>query len=94
MELYKRSSSRRDIFAMVRFLRNFLAHEQNLVYSICDIYGTGQMPHRSVRRWVGACKFKSDYEHLKDAACLATVTSNNMLEINQILQKDTRYAKR
>ena len=56
---------------------------------VCDIYGNGQMSHRSVCRWVA--KSKTGYEHLKDAARQgrpATVTTNNnIVKIHQISQK-------
>ena len=47
---------------------------------ICDIYGEGQMSHRSVCRWVA--KFKAGQQDCKDAACSVcpptTTTKSNI----------------
>lgn len=55
-------------------------------HEVCDIYGNGQMSHKSV------CG------HLRDAAPQgrpATVTANNtVVKIHQFLQRDAKYTVR
>lgn len=63
---------------------------------VCDIYGNGQMSHRSVCRLVA--KFKIRYKHLKDANRQGRpstfTTKHYIVEIHQILQKDVIYTLR
>lgn len=55
-------------------------------HEVCDIYGNGQMSHKSVCR------------HLRDAAPQGrpvTVTANNtVVKIHQFLQRDAKYTER
>ena len=57
---------------------------------VCDIYGEGQMSHRSVCRWVA--RFKAGQQDLKDAArlgCLPTTTTkSNIKKITNLLNQD------
>ena len=63
---------------------------------VCDIFGDGQMSHRSVCRWVP--KFKADQHNLKDVARSVrpptTATKSYIKKITDSLNKDARYTLR
>ena len=63
---------------------------------VCDIYGEGQMSHRSVRRWVA--KFKAGQHGLKNAARpgrpTRTTTKSNIKKIANLFNEDARYTVR
>ena len=63
---------------------------------VCDIYGEGQMSHRSVCRLVA--KFKAGKQDLKDAAHSGrpptTATKSNIQKITYLLNQDARYTVR
>lgn len=63
---------------------------------VCDIYGEGQMSHRSICRWVA--KFKTGQQQVKDATRpgrpATTTTKSNIEKIRNMLNKDARYTVR
>ena len=63
---------------------------------VCDIYGEGQMSHRTVCRWVA--KFSAGQQQLKDAARpgrpATTTTKGNIEKIRNILKTDARFTVR
>ena len=63
---------------------------------VCDIYGDGQMSHRTVCRWVA--KIRAGQQQLKDAARpgrpATTTTKGNIEKIRNILKTDARFTVR
>ena len=64
---------------------------------VCDIYGGGQMSHRSVCRW--EAKFKAGQQDLKDSARsgrppTTTATKSNIKKITDLLNQNARYTVR
>ena len=63
---------------------------------VCDIYGEGQMSHRTVCRWVA--KSSAGQQQLKDAARpgrpATTTTIGNIEKIQNILKTDARFTVR
>ena len=57
---------------------------------VCDIYGEGQLSHRTVCRRVA--KFSAGQQQLKDAACpgrpATTTTNGNIEKIQNMLKTD------
>ena len=63
---------------------------------VCDIYGEGQLSHRTVCRWVA--KISAGQQQLKDAARpgrpATTTTNGNIEKIQNILKTDARFTIR
>ena len=63
---------------------------------VCDIYGEGQLSHRTVCRWVA--KSSAGKQQLIDDACpgrpATTTTNGNIEKIQNILKTDARFTVR
>ena len=90
----KRAENSREIRAHIKARSLLGLKPVNIHHEVCDIYGEGQMSHRSVCRW--GAKFKAGRQDLKDAARLgcpppATTTSkSNIKKITDLLNLDTQ----